>query len=102
MWKYLRFGYIHWIWSSFLVTGLLAGGPWTWTGVAFLFIFGVGGEIVTKNWRDETNPEYRFPIIHDLIIYSVVACHFFVLFVALWAVSSVDLLGYGAFPQQLP
>jgi alkane 1-monooxygenase len=97
MWKYLRFGYIHWIWSSFLVTGLLAGGPWTWTGVAFLFIFGVGGEIVTKNWRDETNPEYRFPIIHDLIIYSVVACHFFVLFVALWAVSSVDLLGYGAF-----
>ena len=95
MWKYLRFGYIHWIWSFLLVAGLLLGGAWTWCGVVFLFLVGVGGEILTKNWRDESNPKYNHPIIHDLIIYSAVACHFFVFFASLWVVSPIDLLGWG-------
>ena len=97
MWKYLRFGYIHWIWSFLLVVGLLLGGAWTWCGVAFLFLIGVGGEILTKNWRDESNPKYSHPIIHDLIIYSAVVCHFFVFFATLWVVSPIDLLGWGEF-----
>ena len=97
MWKYLRFGYIHWIWSFLLVAGLLLGGAWTWCGVAFLFLIGVGGEILTKNWRDESNPKYSHPIIHDLIIYSAVVCHFFVFFATLWVVSPIDLLGWGEF-----
>lgn len=70
MWKYLRFGYIHWIWISLTIAGLLAGGWWMWTGVTFLFVIGVGGEIVTARMRDESNPDYRYPIIHDLILYS--------------------------------
>ncbi len=100
MWKYLRFGYIHWIWTTMLVVGLLAGGAWTWSGVAFLFFVGVGGEILTKNWRDESNPEYNLPILHDLILYSVVACHFFVLFATLWVVSPMDLFGWGQFVNE--
>ena len=82
MWKYLRFGYIHWIWLAVTIAGFLAGGWWTWSGFVFLFAVGVGGEVVTRNWRDETNPVYHYPIIHDLILYSVVIGHFVAVFVA--------------------
>ena len=100
MWKYLRFGYIHWIWTVITIAGLLAGGLWTWLGVAFLFIVGVGGEMLTKNWRDESNPDYKFPIIHDLIIYSAVAGYFVSTFVMAWMCSDGDPFGFGAWAQQ--
>ena len=95
MWKYLRFGYIHWVWFVIASAGMLAGGWWTWSSVVFLFVIGVGGEIVTKNFRDETNPDYRYPIIHDLILYSAVVGHLAVTFVAVWVASERDLFGYG-------
>lgn len=101
MWKYLRFGYIHWLWTALTVVSLLLGGWWMWGGVAFLFAVGVGGEMLTKNWRDESNPEYGMPIIHDLIIYSVVLCHFFVVFVMAWTCSNGDMFGFGAWANQL-
>jgi alkane 1-monooxygenase len=96
MWKYLRFAYIHWIWSAVTVAGFLAGGWWTWSGVVFLFAVGVGGEMLTKNWRDETNPDYHYPLIHDLIVYSAVILHFITVFVAVWLAADRDLLGFGA------
>lgn len=96
MWKYLRFGYIHWIWISLTIAGLLAGGWWMWTGVTFLFVIGVGGEIVTARMRDESNPDYRYPIIHDLILYSAVLGHVLAVFVAAWVCASGDPLGFGA------
>ncbi len=95
MWKYLRFAYIHWAWFLVAIAGLLAGGWWTWSSVVFLFVVGVGGEVVTKNFRDDTNPVYHYPIIHDLILYSVVLGHFAVTFVAVWVASERDLLGFG-------
>ena len=95
MWKYLRFGYIHWAWFLIAIAGLLAGGGWTWSSVVFLFVVGVGGEIVTKKFRDESNPEYHYPIIHDLILYSAVIGHFVVTFVAVWVASDTDVLGFG-------
>jgi hypothetical protein len=100
MWKYLRFGYIHWIWLALSVAGLLAGGWWTWTGVVFLFVIGVGGEVLTKDRRDETNPAYAYPVIHDLIIYSVVAGHVFAVFVTAWICASDDPFGFGAWLTQ--
>ncbi len=96
MWKYLRFGYIHWAWLLITIVGFLAGGWWMWSGVAFLFVVGVGGEVLTKNWRDETNPEYTYPIIHDLILYSAVIGHFGATFVAAWVCGSADAFGFGA------
>lgn len=101
MWKYLRFGYIHWIWTAVTVAGLLAGGWWTWSGVVFLFAVGVGGEVLTKNQRDETNPDYGAPLVHDLIIYSAVVCHFFTTFVAVWICAGWDVFGFGAWLQGL-
>lgn len=101
MWKYLRFGYIHWIWISLTIVTMLAGGWWMWVGVAFLFIVGVGGEVLTRNVRDTTNPDYHFPIIHDLIIYSAVIGHVLVAFVTAWAAASGDALGFGAWVNQL-
>jgi Fatty acid desaturase len=95
MWKYLRFGYIHWAWFSVTIAGLLGGGWWMWSGVVFLFVVGVGGEIATKNWRDESNPQYSYPIIHDLILYSAVIGHMLVMFVAVWVASAQDLFGFG-------
>ena len=96
MWKYLRFGYIHWIWVPLSIAGFLLGGGWTWAGFVFLFAVGVGGEVLTHKWRDETNPEYGYPIIHDLIIYSVAISHAVALFVAMWVCAAGDPLGFGA------
>ncbi len=96
MWKYLRFAYIHWIWIPLTMAGILLGGWWTWSGVVFLFAVGVGGEVLSKNWRDESNPDYGYPIIHDLILYSAVVGHVLAVFVAAWACSNSDPLGFGA------
>lgn len=96
MWKYLRFGYIHWLWTTITIVGLLAGGWWMWSGVAFLFLVGVGGEVLTKNWRDVSNPKYSYPLVHDLILYSAVLCHMTVLFVIVWLTSGQDILGLGS------
>ena len=68
MWKYLRFAYIHWIWIPLSIVGFLLGGAWTWFGYGFLFIVGVGGELLTASQREENTPVYDYPIIHDLII----------------------------------
>ena len=95
MWKYFRFGYIHWIWISLACAGFLAGGIWMWAGVTFLFVVGIGGEMVTKNWRDEDDPEYGHPFIHDLIIYSIAAGLGLATFVAAWACSGYDPFGFG-------
>ena len=96
MWKYLRFAYIHWTWIPLTIVGFLLGGWWTWSGFVFLFAVGVGGEILTKNWRDETTPEYSYPIIHDLIVYSAAIGHVLALFVAAWACASADVFGFGS------
>jgi len=96
MWNYLRFGYIHWIWLPLTMAGFLLGGWWTWAGFAFLFVVGVGGEVLTRESRDETTPECHYPIIHDLIIYSVAIGHVATLFVASWVCASSDTLGFGA------
>ncbi|MFP6781924.1 MAG: hypothetical protein VCB59_09530, partial [Gammaproteobacteria bacterium] len=96
MWKYLRFGYIHWIWIPLTIVGILVGGWWSWSGYVFLFAIGVGGEILTKNHRDESNPDYGIPLVHDLIIYSVAIGHVLAVFAAAWVCSSTDLFGFGA------
>ncbi|MEQ8661656.1 MAG: fatty acid desaturase [Gammaproteobacteria bacterium] len=101
MWKYLRFGYIHWIWLGLAIAGFLAGGPWMWSGVAFLFLVGVGGEVLTHRWRDESNPHYGWPVVHDAIIYSVVAGHFLATFVVAWVCAAGDPLGFGAWIEGL-
>jgi len=95
MWKYLRFGYIHWLWIAIIIASFAAGGMWMWSGVVFLFVVGVGGEIPTAGWRDETNPVYVHPVIHDLILYSVVLGHALVLIAALWTCAPTDVLGLG-------
>ena len=100
MWKYLRFGYIHWIWTTLTIAGFLAGGIWMWSGITFLFAVGVGGEMLTKNWRDESNPDYKFPIVHDLIMYSAVFGHFVATFVMAWICAAGDPLGFGAWAGQ--
>ena len=96
MWKYLRFGYIHWIWIPLTIIGFLIGGIWTWSGFAFLFVIGVGGEVLTRNFRDETNPQYSHPLVHDLIIYSVVLGHAVTLLVAAWVCSQKDSFAIGS------
>jgi len=101
MWKYLRFGYIHWLWLTITMAGFLAGGWWMWSGVVFLFVVGVGGEILTAGARDETNPDYGHPIIHDLILYSAVLGHFAATLVAAWTSGSNDPFGFGAWVNEV-
>ena len=96
MWKYLRFGYFHWIWFAVAFSGLLLGGVWMWLGVAYVFIVGVGGEILTRNWVDDSNPSYGFPLLHDLILYSAALGLIAGLALMTWSASSADLFGLGA------
>ncbi len=96
MWKYLRFGYFHWLWFVVGFSGLLLGGAWMWLGVAYVFVVGVGGELVTRNAVDESTPAYRFPVIHDLILYSVALGLVAAVALLTWCAGTVDWFGFGA------
>jgi hypothetical protein len=95
MWKYLRFGYFHWIWFILGFAGLLAGGAWTWVGAFYPFVVGVGGEVLTRNMVDDSAPEYGMPIINDLIVYSCFIGLVAALVLSCWTVAGTDLLGIG-------
>jgi alkane 1-monooxygenase len=101
MWKYLRFGYFHWLWLVVAMGGLLAGGAWMWAGVVYLFVVGVGGEVVSKNRVDKSNPDYKYGIIHDLILYSVGLGLYVSLFTLAWTCAGEDILGFGAWVNGL-
>lgn len=96
MWKYLRFGYFHWIWFAVAWAGLLLGGAWMWLGVAYVFIVGVGGEILTRDYVDDSSPQYSFPFIHDLILYSTAIGLFASVALLTWSASGADWFGVGA------
>ena len=101
MWKYLRFGYFHWAWFIVAATGLLLGGSWMWLGFAYVFVVGVGGELLSRNLIDDSTPEYKLPIIHNLIIYSAAIGLGLSIFVLTWSASDRDLIGVGLWLNQL-
>ena len=69
MWKYMRFGYIHWFWTILTVAGLLAGGWWMWSSVAFLFAVGVGGRFeLLRHLAESLDPKWPGPAPYTLLI----------------------------------
>lgn len=95
MWKYLRFGYFHWLWLLVAIAGLFLGGPWMWLGAVYVFVFGIGGELLSRDLVDDSSPDYKLPIIHDLILYSVAIGLGLSLLVLTWSASERDLFGLG-------
>ena len=98
MWKYLKFGWLNWIVTLGTGVSFVLGGWWMWFGVGFMFIIGVGGELLSK--EDNSEPGYRFGWIYDWIIYTISLFLLVSLITFVWAFSGVDLLGIGAFAQQ--
>lgn len=101
MWKYVRFGYFHWIWFVVAYAGLLMGGGWMWLGAFYPFVVGVGGELISRNFVDDSSPDYKFPIIHDLILYSIAIGLALSVVLLTWSLSGRDLLGIGAWVNEI-
>lgn len=95
MWKYLKFGILNWIVTLGTAISFVAGGIWMWFGVAFIFVVGVGGELITSN--DNSEPKYSFNWIHDLNQYIISIFLALSVFTLVWAASNSDLVGLGAF-----
>jgi alkane 1-monooxygenase len=98
MWKYLKFGWLNWIVTLGTAVSFVLGGWWMWFGVGFMFIIGVGGELLSK--EDNSEPGYSFGWIYDWIIYTISLFLVVSLITFVWAFSGADLLGIGAFAQQ--
>lgn len=95
MWKYLKFGWLNWTVTLGTAASFIAGGWWMWFGVAFMFILGVGGELLSG--EDNSEPGYSSGWIYDWIIYSVSLFLVLSLCTFVWAFGAADLLGIGKF-----
>ena len=95
MWKYLKFGWLNWIVTLGTAASFIVGGWWMWFGVAFMFIVGVGGELLSG--EDNSEPRYGFGWICDAIVYSISLFLVIALLTFIWAFSAADLLGVGKF-----
>jgi hypothetical protein len=93
MWKYLRFGIWNWIAVFGASVSFILGGPWMWFAVSYVFLVGVGGELLSP--EDESEPVYRHPWICDWIAYSIAALLAIALLVFVWVFSAHDLFGIG-------
>ena len=101
MWKYLRFGYFHWLWFVVTYMGLLLGGGWMWLGAFYPFVVGVGGELISRKFVDDSSPTYSYPFIHDLILYSIAIGLVFSVVLLTWTASDSDFLGIGGLAQSI-
>jgi len=101
MWKYLRFGYFHWLWFLVAFTGIFMGGGWMWLGAFYPFVIGIGGELLARNYVDDSNPTYKLPIIHDLILYSIALGLGLSLVILTWSASGRDLFGIGVWMNEM-
>ncbi|MFP6682764.1 MAG: fatty acid desaturase [Gammaproteobacteria bacterium] len=76
------------------VIGFILGGHWMWLGFVFAIVGGVGGDFLLGDHGEA--PEYTYPQILNLIMYSyfpVIAC---AAVVFIWTMVPNDLFGIGA------
>jgi alkane 1-monooxygenase len=93
MYKYLRFS-ASYVLIAITAAGFVLGGHWMWLGIAVAIVGWVGGDLISGD--DLTEPEYHHPAINDIMLHLVLPVLALGLFVYIWAVSEVDLLGFGS------
>lgn len=62
------------------ILGLMAGGPWMWSGLCLCLVLVVGGDELLP--EDPTLPSYRYPRLLNVILFSTmpfIALHFLIL-----------------------
>ena len=94
MLHYLKFGILNWIVVFGTTASFIVGGAWMWFGVCFMFIVGVGGELISRD--DYSEPEYKYNWLHDLNAYIIAFGLLVALAALIWMSSASDLLGIGA------
>jgi alkane 1-monooxygenase len=88
---------LSWIVTIGAALSFAFGGIYMWFGVAFVFIVGVGGELLAGD--DLSEPEYSHDWILDWNAYLIGLFLVISLITFTWALSSADLLGIGNYLQ---
>ncbi|CAH0349562.1 alkane 1-monooxygenase [Aquabacterium commune] len=89
----------------FHIIGLLAltmvtlGGAYTTYGLITILVFYMVGDAVCGD--DTTTPTFKYPGILTAQLWMALPLLLMIIFASLWSVSSGDVLGYGAWVQQL-
>ena len=98
MLKYLKFLTNH-IFLSLFVLGMLLGGHWLWLGFLAFIIGSILGDLILGEHGEA--PEFKFPFILNLIMYSYFPAMVITITVFLWMVAPGDLLSIGAYVGEI-
>lgn len=94
--KYLRF----WAATLAFIVGtavsFVLGGLWMWYGVLFAVIVGIVVDLFIAKSPDNSDPNYRHPWILESLMHLNVFLSALMLLAFVWACSSWDFLGIGA------
>jgi hypothetical protein len=94
MGAYLRYFGTHLLVAA-TVVGLLAGGPWAWTGLAVGVVFWIGGDALSHTAAPRP-PHYACRALLDLALYSLLPAVVLLTLLYAWWLADTDLLGFGA------
>ncbi|MCP5199801.1 MAG: alkane 1-monooxygenase [Gammaproteobacteria bacterium] len=94
MGAYLRYFGTHLLVAA-AVSGLLAGGPWSWGGLAAGVVFWIGGDALSRVVAPRP-PAYAHPALLDAALYSLLPAVVALTLVYAWSLADTDLLGLGA------
>lgn len=95
---YLKFFLFHAI-GLLSAAALLAGGAWISVGLAAVLAIYILGDALCGD--DTSTPEFNSPGILTFQLWLALPLLAFIVFAALWSVSSSDVLGFGAALSQL-
>lgn len=98
MFKYAKYTLFHLLTIPFAI-GLTLGGDWMYLGLAAAAGFVILGDLLFGD--DTVEPVYGHEWILNLQLYSSLVLIFAMNFLMVWTVADIDVLGYGAFVQQL-
>ncbi|UJJ31981.1 alkane 1-monooxygenase [Halopseudomonas maritima] len=95
---YLKFFLFHAV-GLLAAVSILAGGGWTSLGLLAVLVIYIGGDAICGN--DTSTPQFRYPMILTVQLWMALPLLAFIVFAAVWSVSSSDVLGFGAALGQL-
>lgn len=90
---YLKFFLFHAI-GLLAATAILAGGGWITLGLLAVLVVYILGDLVSGD--DTSTPQFSYPFILTVQLWMALPLLAFIVFAAVWSVSTTDVLGFGA------
>ncbi|MEY4766720.1 MAG: hypothetical protein RI907_3393 [Pseudomonadota bacterium] len=98
LFHYLKYFLFHAI-GLVAIAMVTLGGGWISAGLLAILVFYMAGDALSGD--DTSTPTYRYPGVLTVQLWLALPLLSAIVFASLWSVSSTDVLGYGAWVQQL-